>query len=115
MEKKRRKIYSEDFRKEKVRQLESGEVRPIDLQKMYGMSYTAIFKWRKKYGKIPTSESVVLETDSEYEKNAKLRKEITKMERLLGRQQMEIDYYRQLIIEVNAHFEIDIEKKFSSK
>ena len=39
MEKKRRQIYSESFKQEKVSQLESGEVRLVDLKRMYGVSY----------------------------------------------------------------------------
>jgi len=44
MSKKKRQKYSEAFKKEKVSLLESGSIRLIDLVKMYGMSYTILYK-----------------------------------------------------------------------
>lgn len=115
MEKKTRQKYSESFKQEKVEQLESGEVRLIDLKKMYGVSYTALYKWKKKYGRMPASDCVVLEKESEYKKNQELRERLAKMERLLGKQQVEIDYYKELIIAANTALSMDIEKKFVCK
>lgn len=115
MSKKKRQKYSEAFKKEKVSLLESGSIRLIDLVKMYGMSYTILYKWKEKYGSLPPTEVVVLEKDSEYKKNKELRARISKMESLLGRQQMELDYYKQVVKKVNEDLSIDIEKKYSSK
>lgn len=115
MEKKRRQTYSEEFKKEKVNMMESGGVRKIDLVKMYGVSYPTLYKWLKKYGTLPRRETVVLEKDSEYKKNKELRTQIGKMERVIGRQQMELDYYKEVVKQAAAHFQIDIEKKFSTK
>lgn len=115
MEKKKRQIYSEEFKKEKVKLLESGEVRMCDLKKMYGVSYTSMYKWKKKYGLISPSDTVVLEKDSEYKKNNELRHKIANMERVIGRQQMELDYYKEVVKQAGAYFEIDVEKKFNTK
>jgi len=115
MQKKKRQIYSEEFKKEKVKLLESGEVRMCELKKMYDLSYTTMYRWKKKYGFLPPTDTVVLEKDSEYKKNNELRKEIAKMERVIGRQQMELDYYKEVVKQAAKHFEIDIEKKFNTK
>lgn len=115
MEKKRRQIYSEGFKREKVKLLESGEIRMCDLKKMYGVSYPTMYRWKEKYGIFPPSDCVVLEKDSEYKKNNELQGQIAKMERVIGRQQMELDYYKEVIKQADEHFEVDIEKKFSTK
>lgn len=115
MEKKTRKIYSESFKKEKVAQLESGMVRLIDLKKMYGVSYRSLYNWKKQYGRLPASDCVVLEKDSEYKMNQALRDRLVNMERLLGKQQIEIDYYKELIVAANSALSIDLEKKFVGK
>ncbi len=115
MKSKPRQKYSEAFKKDKVKLLESGEVRLVDLVKMYGMSYPTLYKWKKKYGTLPACDTIVLEKDSEYKKNKELRKKISQMEGLLGRQQMELDYYKQVIKQAADHFQIDIEKKFCTK
>ncbi len=112
---KRRQIYSEEFKREKVKLLESGQVRKIDMVKMYGVTYPTLYKWIKKYGELPPSDSVVLEKDSEYKKNQQLRQQITNMERLIGRQQMELDYYKEVLKQATIHYQTDIEKKFSTK
>ena len=115
MARKKRQIYSEEFKKEKVTQLESGEVRLVDLIKMYGMSYPTLYKWKRKYGKLHPTDRVVLEKNSEYKKNRELRARISKMESLLGRQQMELDYYKQVVKQASASLSIDLEKKYSTK
>jgi len=53
---------------------------------------------------------VVLEKDSEYKKDKGLRVRISKMESLLGRQQMELDYFKQVVRKANEDLSIDIEK-----
>jgi len=115
MSKKKRQTYSEAFKKEKVSLLESGSVRLVDLVKMFGVSYPTLYKWKEKYGSIPPTDVVVLEKDSEYKKNKELRDRISKMESLLGRQQMELDYYKQVVKQASENMSIDIEKKYSSK
>ena len=115
MQKKRRKTFSEAFKKEKVQLMESGQIRKIEIIKMYGVSYTTLYKWLKKYGNYQPSDAIVIEKDSEYQKNKILRTQIRKMERVIGRQQMELDYYKEVLKQASVHLEIDIEKKFSSK
>lgn len=115
MAKKKRQTYSEEFRKEKVFQLESGEVRLVDLVKMYGISYPTLYNWKEKYGRLPAGDVVVLEKDSEFRKNKELRAQISSMEGLIGRQQMELDYYKQVVKQASANLSIDIEKKFNPK
>ncbi len=115
MQKKRSQVYSEEFKKEKVKLLESGEVRMCDLKRMYGVSYPTMIRWKKKYGLLPVTDRVVMEKDSEYKKNAELCRKIAKMEQLIGRQQMELDYYKEVVRQATTHFEMDIEKKFSTK
>jgi len=110
MSKKKRQTYSEAFKKEKVSLLESGSVRLVDLVKMFGVSYPTLYKWKEKHGSIPPTDVVVLEKDSEYKKNKELRDRISKMESLLGRQQMELDYYKQVVKQASENMSIDIEK-----
>jgi len=115
MAQKKRQKYSEEFKREKVKLLESGEVRMVDLVKMYGMSYPTLYNWKAKYGLIKPSDCVVLEKDSEYKKNRELLKKVKQMEGLIGRQQMALDYYKEVVNQATEFYKIDIEKKFSTK
>jgi transposase-like protein len=113
--KKVRRTFSKSFKKEKVRLLETGKIRVHELVKMYDVSTTSVYNWKKLYGRFPSREQVVIETDSDYLKLLKLKKEMSNMENLLGRQQMQVDYYRTLVVEANKHYEEDIEKKFGKE
>ena len=113
--KKTRRVFSESFKIEKVHQLEHGQVTVGQLKKMYNVSATSIYRWKNKYGKLPATDLVVVEKDSEYLKVLSLQKKIEQMEKLIGRQQVLLDYYSGIIIEANSHYDDDIEKKFGQE
>ena len=110
---KKRRVFSESFKKEKVSLYEKGELRRIDLERMYELSTSVIHSWIKKYGTLPSSERIVIETDSDFIKSNSLQKRIYELERKLGSQLMELDYYKRVISKATEHYEEDIEKKFS--
>ncbi len=56
------KSYDEDFKKTIVSLYESGK-RKVDLTREYGISYTNIDNWIKKYGTIVTSTGEVTNND----------------------------------------------------
>lgn len=113
MEKRRvRRVFSDSFKLEKVRMLESGEIRVCDLVRMYKVSTTSINKWRKKYGNLPPSEKVVIEKGSEFKKNKELELQIKDLEQMIGRQQVKLDYYERVVSHANKLYETDVEKKF---
>ncbi len=110
--KKTRKIFSESFKRDKVRLYESGKMTISQLSKMYEVSETALYKWVSKYRTTPASQRIVLETDSDYLQLIALQKRLDTMERLIGSQQIKLDYQRAIIESASEHYEEDIEKKF---
>jgi len=110
--KKVRKIFSESFKRDKVRLYETGRMSISQLSKLYEVSETALYKWVDKYRTTPASQRVVLETDSDYLQLLALQKRVDAMERLIGSQQIKLDYQRALIDSASEHYEEDIEKKF---
>ena len=107
-------VYSEDFKREKVALLESGKVRICDLVRLYGMDPQSLYNWKKKYGRLPANERVVLEKDSDYKKNLELMNQIEDLERMIGRKQIKLDYYEQVVKLASKEYKQDIEKKFGS-
>ena len=112
MMKKTRRVFSEGFKKDKVKLYETGKMSVSQLSKLYEISETALYKWIEKYRTTPTSERIVVETDSDYLKLVELQKRVEKMERLIGNQQIEIEYRKAVIAAANEHYKEDIEKKF---
>lgn len=113
MEQKRQlKIFSESFKREKVKMLERGEMTSTELKTTYDVSYTSIYKWKKKFGNLSPSDKIVIEKDSDYLKVLDLTKRISEMERIIGRQQIKLDYYVTVVNHATLHYGDDIEKKF---
>lgn len=103
--------FSTAFKKEKVQQLESGKLRVCELVQVYGVSRTAVYKWKAKYGTLPKGERVVVEKESEEARTAELLNRIKDLEAALGRKDLENSYLKAVLKEANAHFQCDIEKK----
>lgn len=115
-EKKVNRTFSEAFKKEKVKQLEEKKVTVNQLSKIYEVTPTAIYKWIRKYSKFAgKNERVVVEKESEGQKNLELMKKIAEMERLLGQKQVEIEFLNKVIEFGSELTEVDIKKKYKSK
>lgn len=110
--KKPRRVFSESFKRDKVKLYETGKMSVSQLSKLYDISEMALYKWIDKYRSIPTNERIVVETDSDYLKLVELQSRIEKMERLIGNQQIELEYHKAIIQTASDHYKEDIEKKF---
>lgn len=110
-----RRVFSETFKREKVRILEKGQMSVSALSRMYDISETSLYKWKNKYGTYPPEERVVLETESDYLKVLQLSKQVSDMERLIGSQQIKIEYLNFVLKHASEHFKEDIEKKFGQQ
>ena len=110
--KKRIRTFSPEFKKEKVALIEEGEMTVIQLSRLYNVSRQAVYIWIAKYGKLPRTERVVVEKKSESKKNIELLKKIEELERIIGKQQVEL-LYKEKVIELGSELlGSDIEKKY---
>jgi len=86
------------------------------LSKIYEVSHTAIYKWIRKYSKYAgKNERIVVEKESEGEKNLALMGKIAELERLLGQKQIEVEYLNKVLEYGLELTEVDIKKKYESK
>jgi len=53
-----------------------------------------------------------METESDYLKLVELQDRIDKMERLIGTQQLQIEYQQEILRAAGEHYKEDVEKKF---
>jgi len=110
--KKVRRVFSEGFKRDKVRLYETGKMTVPQMSRLYDVSETAIYKWIDKYRITPPSQRIVIETDSDYLQLLALQKRVETMERLIGNQQIQLDYQNSVIKTASEHYEEDLEKKF---
>lgn len=109
------RTFSSAFKREKVELLEIGKVTIKDLSKIYEVSKTAIYKWKRKYSKLEKTERIVVEKISEEKKNIELLSRIRDLEQIIGKKQLELDYYKAAIEELSEEEGGDILKKFKPR
>ena len=114
-ERKLRRTFSIEFKKEKVSLIDSGKLTVREVSDIYDVSHTAVYKWIKKFSRIDKTERIVVEKISEEQKNKELLKRISELERIVGKKQLELDYYKTTIEVLNEQEGEDLVKKHKPK
>lgn len=109
------RTFSMAFKLEKVDLLDSGKISVREICEIYGVSETAVYKWKRKYSKLERSERMVVEKISEELKNKELLHRIKELEQIVGKKQIELDYYKTAIEEITEEVGEDLLKKFKPR
>ena len=92
--------------------LDKGKITVSELSRIYDVSATAIYKWKKKYSRLDKTERFVIEKISEESKNIELLHRIKDLEQIIGKKQVELDYYKYAIDVLSEQEGEDVLKKF---
>lgn len=109
------RVFSTEFKKEKVAQIEQGKLKVAEVSKMYGVSATAVYYWISKYSKLPKDERVVVEKRSEELRTLELLKKVGELEKIIGQQQIEIIFQKTVIEHGSKIIGEDLKKKFDTQ
>ena len=109
---KQRRRFSTEFKKEKVDLIDQNKLNVRDICDLYEVTPTAVYKWIKKFSKLPKDERIVVEKISEETKNKELLTTIRDLERTIGKKQLELDYYKAIVDIVSEETGEDIKKKY---
>lgn len=111
-----RRAFSESFKIEKVRGIESGQIRPCEIMRQYEVSYSSVYKWIKKYGSKPDQpEKLIVESKSDTKELLELKKQLAELERIIGQKQILIDFKDKMIELAEQEYGIDIKKNYSTR
>jgi transposase-like protein len=111
-----RRSFSENFKRVKVKEIESGVTRVDDLCRQYEVSNTSVYRWMKLYGtKSHATEKMVVETLSDTQQLLALKKQVADLERTIGQKQILLDFKDKMIELAEQTYGVDIKKKFSTK
>ncbi|NQX78935.1 transposase [Gilvibacter sp.] len=106
-----RRRYTEDFKKKVVQDFESGKCGILELERMYSIPNTSIYRWVYKYSRFNERDIQVVEMkDSQSEKIKQMEARIKELERAVGQKQMNIDFLEKMIELADDHYKIDIKK-----
>jgi transposase len=112
----RRRHFSDDFKKSKVQELELKRTTISELKRQYEVSSTTIYRWITNFGTMKNKpERIIVETDSDTKELLLLKKKISELERIVGQKQVLIDFYDKLIDIAEDEYKVDIKKKFGTK
>jgi transposase len=114
--KKHSRHFSEEFRRQKVKEITEKTIKIKDLCALYDISRTTVYKWIYLYS--PHHErgtKQVIEMESEATKTKYFQQRVAELERVVGLKQMEIDYLNVLITEGSKALGVDFKKKFAPK
>lgn len=111
-----RRIFSDTFKRQKVKELEQGLFSVTELSKLYQVSCRSIYRWLHKYS-INHQKGItqVVQMESESHKTKQLLKRLAELERIVGQKQLQIDYLEKLVQIGSAELNIDIKKNFGTK
>lgn len=112
----RRRTFSENFKIQKVREIETGLTRISDICKQYEVSTTAVYQWLKKYGIMKDKkERLVVESESDTKELLALKKRVAELERLIGQKQIQLDFQNKMIELAEEAYGIEIKKNYSTE
>jgi transposase len=81
--------FSENFKKQKVKELEIGLTRVSELTRQYEVSTTSIYRWIAKFGNMKQKkERLIVEGESDTKELLALKKKIAELERIIGQKQI---------------------------
>jgi transposase-like protein len=112
---KQSRIFSEEFKREKVKLVDQGKIKVAEISKIYGVSKVSVYLWCKKFSSVTRDERVVVEKISEAKKTIELYNQVKNLEQALGRKQMELDYFRKVVELASEEKGEDLEKKYRPK
>jgi transposase len=109
------RYFSEEFKRQKVSDVENHLISIAQLSRDYQVSKTSIRKWLYKYSAMKKKkEKIVYQTESDAMRVKQLQDRIKELERAVGQKQLKIDFLEKMIEFAEEDFKIDIKKKHST-
>lgn len=107
----RRRRFSEEFRKEQVSLIETGKTTVSEVAKRYHAKPQSVRAWLSRFGKKSVPGRIMITTGKEFDRIVDLEKENRKLMELIGRQQVELLYKDGLLRLAKERLGDNFEKK----
>jgi transposase-like protein len=108
--------FSEEFKQQKVREVERKQTKVSEICKQYEVSTTSVNRWLKKYSSnYMKGIKTIVETESDTKKLIELKAKIADLERIVGQKQLVIDFQNKVIELAEQTYGVDIKKKLQNK
>lgn len=112
----RRRIFSDDFKQKKVREIEQKVTTIAEVCRQYEVSATNVSKWLQKFGTNQMKGTrTIVEPESDTRKLLEMKAKIAELERIIGQKQLQIEFRDKIIDLAEEAYGVDIKKKFEFK
>lgn len=106
-----KRVFSEEFKKERVKEYETGEYTVSELSRLFEIQDSIIYRWIYRYSIYNKKSIKVVEMSQSSSKKLKdLENRIKELERAVGQKQLTIDYLEKMIELAKEELNIDIKK-----
>lgn len=113
---KKRRRFTDEFKKEIVSIFESGKFSVLQLQKLYGINGTVIYRWIYKFSTFNEKGCRIVEMSvSSHNKLKELEAKVKQLEQIVGQKQIAIDYLEKMIELAGSEFNIDVKKNYNTQ
>ena len=111
-----RKVYSESFKKARVKEYERGEYTVLQISRLFQLSDVTVYNWIYRYSTYNRKGYKVVEMqESGQDKVKQLEKRIKELEQALGQKQLKLEYWEVISRLAKEEYGIDIEKNSDSQ
>lgn len=110
-EERRRRRFTESFRKAQVALIEKGEVSIADVARMYQVKANNVRRWVKKYGNQDFPEAIIIGSQEDFNQLKVIEQENQDLKQLLGEQTVRMVYLEKLVALAKERLGEDFEKK----
>ncbi len=112
----RRRSFSEEFKRQKVVEIDRKQTRISEVCKHYEVSAASVSRWIKRYSvNYMKGVKTIVEAESDTRKIIELQAKIAELERTVGQKQLLIDFQDKMIELAEQTYGVDIKKKLQSK
>lgn len=110
-EERRRRRFSESFRKEQVGLIDKGAKTISQVSREYHVKPASVRRWVARFGKVELPQQILVQTQEDVNRIKDLEKETGHLHQLIGEQQVELYYLRACLSLAKERLGTDFEKK----
>ncbi|GAP69517.1 transposase [Bacteroidales bacterium 6E] len=105
------RVFSEEFKKSRVHDYESGKFTVSEVGRLFGISHQLLYRWIYKYSTYNKKRVKIVEMNESSTKKLKdMELRIRELEQVIGQKQLKIDYLEKMIELASKELDIDIKK-----
>jgi transposase len=115
-EERQRRIFSEEFKRKKVREIEQQLTTIAQVSRQYEVRENSVSKWMAKYGQnYMKGVRTIVESQSDTAKIAALKAQVAELQRIIGEKQVQLEFKDKIIELAEEVYGVDIKKKLELK